>query len=106
MSALPKIPLITIRPLARPAYDVSACALYDLASFVHANAAALERWYDQVRAGDPAGMCSREEFYAVQYDRERLLRDQHEHEARDERRFRFWEDRAANDAGVPRWGEL
>lgn len=85
MSAIPRLQPVAVQPLLRPHYNVSARALYDLASFVTENAAELNRYYDQLRAEDPEDFCSREDFYATQYECQLLIREKYEQEARDER---------------------
>lgn len=103
-AAIPNIPLISTRPILRPSYVVTARALYDLVSFVEANAAELNRYYDELRTQDPLDFCSREEFAATQYECQLAIRGKYEHEARDEPR----ETRSTIDAdsGMRRYGPI
>jgi hypothetical protein len=107
---------IQTRPLTRPIFDTSLRAMRSREIFGFLNWDVLHAWYAAVAA--EAAVAGEEmpdvgTFMDVQYDIERSIAGltietlaDRKYAPEREPRFRSWEDRAANDAGVRRFGEL
>lgn len=114
---IPIVQPISAAPIVRPVYVNTPETLIREAAWLRVNLPAVQAYYSQLaRAAryegdfDGDSGVSLSEFASVQYDcavaQDRDLRDRVRIEQQDELRYRSWEDRAADDAGVRRWGEL